>query len=316
MPRPRPVGSSPLRSSRSPARTLLLAAALIGALAVAGCAPGGATPTTPGDATSSPGPLPTLPAGVTVAVAQLRADVAARQAQLRVTNGSDAPVTVGEVRVDDPRFAEPATRVFADRVSTIPAGGTVDIRIQLPAADCTAPDEGEGVAVLELVSDSGSAEATASAPDLLGFVADMHVRDCVLERVTDAATLAFTAFEPSPPGEPAVLELTVTPTGDGAATVVGVEGTNLLSFAGIPPEEDLYPLALEVRPGDAAVVVVDLPLVPFRCDPHAVQEDKRGTLFDVRVDLDGAEGEFELFVGEEMRGDILSWVASWCGFGG
>ncbi len=285
--------------------TVATATVLAGVLLLAGCAA----------ATPAPEPTPTLPAGVTVAVAQLRADVAPRQAQLRVTNGSDEPITVGDVRVEDPRFDGPATRVFADRVSTIPAGVTVDIRIQLPAADCSAPDDGEGTAVLELVSDSGSAEVTASAPDLLGFVADMHVRDCVLERVTDAATLAFTGFEPSAPGQPATLELTVTPTGEGTVTVIGVEGTNLLSFAGVPPEEDLYPLGLAVRPGDTDAAVVDLPLVPFRCDPHAVQEDKRGTLFDVRVELDGEEGEFELFVGEEMRGDMLTWVAEWCGFG-
>ena len=54
---------------------------------------------------------------------------------------------------------------------------------------------------------------------------------------------------------------------------------------------------------------------PVRCDPHVVQEDKRGTIFDVRVELDGEPGQVELFVGEDMRGRILTWVAEWCGFG-
>ena len=42
-----------------------------------------------------------------------------------------------------------------------------------------------------------------------------------------------------------------------------------------------------------------MPLVPFRCDPHAVQEDKRGTIFDVRVEVDGEPGEIELAAAEE-----------------
>ena len=60
---------------------------------------------------------------------------------------------------------------------------------------------------------------------------------------------------------------------------------------------------------------MQIPLVPFRCDPHAVLEDKRGTIFDVRVEHQGESGEFTLFVGDEMRGRILTWVGDWCGFG-
>ena len=132
-------------------------------------------------------------------------------------NGSDTAITVGDVRVDDPRLDGPATRVIADRTSTIPAGGSVDIRVQLPAVACRAADEGDGTVMLEIVSDSREAEATASAPDALGFLARLHARECLLERVTDAAALAFTGFEPSAPGEPAALELTVTPSGAGAS---------------------------------------------------------------------------------------------------
>ncbi len=261
-----------------------------------------------------PGPAPTLPAGVTVELQQLRADVAARQAEVRVTNGSDAPLTIGEVRVEDPRFSGPSTRVIADRVSTVPAGSSVDIRVQLAPVDCDAPGDASARVVLELVGDSGSAEVEASAPDPVGFLAPLHVRECVQKRVTDAAAVAFTGFMPSSPGEPAALELTVTPTGAAAVTVVGLERTNLIDFTG-PGDDELYALDVEVAAGDTAPTVVEVPIVPFRCDPHAVQEDKRGTVFDVRVALDGEPGEFELFVGDDLRGRILTWVGQWCGFG-
>ncbi|MDQ7879362.1 hypothetical protein Q9R08_15330 [Microbacterium sp. QXD-8] len=299
--------------SRAPARSRawpgIAAAAIAVVLGLVGCSP---SPT----AAPSAAPVPTLPAGVTVELAQLRADVAPRQAQLRVINGSDTAITVGEVRVEDPRLHGPATRVVPDRVSTIPARGSVDIRVQLPPVACSAPDKGDSEAVLELVGESESAEVTAPAPDTLGFLAPLHSRECLQERMADAATLAFTDFQPSAPGEPATLELTVTPTGAGAGTVVGLERTNLLDFAGAPAEDEVFHLDIDVSAAEAEPVVVEVPLVPFRCDPHAVQEDKRGTIFDVRIELEGEPGEFELFVGDELRGRILTWVAGWCGFAG
>ena len=79
--------------------------------------------------------------------------------------------------------------------------------------------------------------------------------------------------------------------------------------------EETYPLGIVVGAGDEVPVVVDVPIVPFRCDPHAVLEDKRGTIFGVPVELDGEPGTVELFVGEEMRGRILTWVGDWCRFG-
>nr|WP_240658561.1 hypothetical protein [Microbacterium sp. CPCC 204701] len=277
---------------------------LAAALALTGCGP----------PSGAPAAEPTLPAGVTVELVQLRADVAPRQAQVHLTNGSDAEITIGEVRVEDPRFEEAAVRVVTGRTSTVPAGRSVDVRVQLARVDCDGADDARTEVVLEVISVDGGTEVTASASDPLGFVAPLHARECLRERVADAATLAFTDFTASAPGEPAALELTITPTGDGAATIIGVQRTNLLDFGATVA--GVHSLALSIGPGSAEPVVVELPLVPFRCDPHAVQEDKRGTIFDVRIELDGEPGEIELFVGDETRGEILSWVAAWCGFGG
>ena len=46
-----------------------------------------------------------------------------------------------------------------------------------------------------------------------------------------------------------------------------------------------------------------------------MQEDKRGTIFDLEVEIDGEPGEIELAASEELRGRMLTWVADWCGFG-
>ncbi|WP_322410237.1 hypothetical protein [Microbacterium invictum] len=258
-----------------------------------------------------------LPAGVTVEIVQLRADVALRQAQVHVVNGGDTDLQIGEVAVDDPRFTAPATRVLAGRTSTVAAGGEVDIRVQLTDPACPAPDGAAAEPTVELAfAAEGGVEGTARvvAADPLGFLAPLHERECRAAALAEAATLSFTGFTSSPPGEPATLALTVTPTGRGAATIVAVQATNLLDF-GAATVDGAFPLDLEVT-GALGTTVVDVPIVPSRCDPHAVQEDKRGTIFDILLSLDGEPGEIELFVGDTLRGDILTWVSSWCGFAG
>ncbi|MEZ3161614.1 hypothetical protein AB1K54_13875 [Microbacterium sp. BWT-B31] len=254
-----------------------------------------------------------LPDGVTVEVRQQRADVAPRQAQVVIGNGSDQTLVIGRVRMRDPRFAEDAARVV-ERESRVAPGATVDVRVQLAAVVCDGPDDAEPQVTFAFAVDGAEGEATVAAADPLGFLAPLHERECRAERVTDAASVAFTAFEPSPPGAPARLELTIAPTGRGEVAIDAVQETNLISF-GAASVDGAFPLGVAVATGDTAPIVVSLPIVPLRCDPHAVQEDKRGTIFDVRVVVGGAAGEIERFVGEDLRGRILSWVADWCGFG-
>lgn len=288
------------------------AVAVVG-LALVGCAGAGAG--VPGEPASRGSTA--LPDGVTVEIVQLRADVALRQAQVHVVNGGDTDLQIGEVAVDDSRFTAPATRVLDGRTSTLPAGGEVDIRVQLPEAACSATMAAAAQPTVELAFLADGVEGTArvAAADPLGFLAPLHERECRAAALAEAATLAFTGFTPAPPGQPATLQLTVTPTGRGEATVVAVQTTNLLDF-GPASVDGAFPLDLPVVPGDTGPTVVDIPLLPSRCDPHAVQEDKRGTIFDVRLSLDGEPGEIELFVGDALRGDILTWVSSWCGFAG
>lgn len=292
---------------------------MAGATGCSGAPDAAPQPAPSATATEAPSPLPD---GVTVEIVQLRADVAPRQAQVRIANDTDEPITVGAVRVEDPRFTGPVERVLAGRTSTVPPGARVDVRVQLPPVACRggASPAAESLAVIALEGDDEGSETTvesvsefeAVAADPLGFLAPLYERECRAVALASAVGVEFTEFEPSPAGEPASLTLAITPAG-GGATIVGVQRTNLLDF-GAATRDGAYPVDLDVAEGDAPTTI-DIPLVPFRCDPHAVQEDKRGTIFDVRIVLDGEPGEIELFVGEEMRGRILTWVAEWCGFG-
>ncbi len=253
-----------------------------------------------------------VPDGLRVELVQQRSDVTLRQAQVRVVNGSDQAITVGAVAVDDPRFAADATRVIADRSTIVAAGGSVDVRVQLAQAACDVPDAADPEVILDVTVGDRAGTIAVAAADPLGFLAPLHARECLAADVAEAVGLSFTAFEPSPAGEAGTLRLRAEPAG-GAATVVAVQPTVLVDF--VPAGSGAFPLDLRIIP-ESAPVVIDLPIVPARCDPHVVQEDKRGTIFTIDVEVATEPGTIELFVGEDMRGRILSWVAEWCGFGG
>lgn len=281
-------------------RTTGLAAAL--ALLLVGCAVGPV----------GNGPLP---AGVEAELVQLRSDVAARQAQVRVYNSTADPLVVGTVAVVDQRFDGEATRALDRPETTVPAGGTVDIRVQLPPMACDAGD-GEMTVLLEVDGES----VEGPLPDALGAIGPLYERECLAQRVAESADLSLADFEPSPPGEPASLRLEITPTGEGDARLRGILSTNLLTFAAPDAGADdgtveVLPLDVDLSGPGAEATVVALPIVPIRCDPHAVQEDKRGTVFNLDVDLAGESGIVQLAASEEMRGRILTWVGEWCRFG-
>lgn len=301
------------RGSRS--RRGLVVALVFASLVLSGCA-------------DSARPVPSataLPQGVTASLIQLRSDVATREAQVRIVNGNDEPVTISSLRVDDPRFDGPARRAMR-RTTQIAPGGTVDIRIALPPMKCSAErvpslpapvptPVGDGPTVtVHYALGASDAVAAASLDEPVAFLDDLHARECLAEQLQDAAALSLSSFTPSEPGAPAELSLRIEPTGRGDARIVGIQTTNLLTFG--DGAADTYRIGVDAGAASDAVVV-PLPLLPLRCDPHAVQEDKRGTVFTVVVQLDGeAPAEIELAASEEMRGQILTWVGKWCGFAG
>lgn len=254
-----------------------------------------------------------LPAGVSVRLVQQRSDVAVHQAQVEIVNGTDVALTVEALTVSDPRFGADAERVL-DRASHVAPGTTVGIRIQLPKPDCTAPDEGESTVHVTYETPGRSATATADLPDALSFLPGLHARECLASQLESAAAVSLTRFEADAGAASGTLILSVVPTGTGGASLLAIRPTNLLGFAGSDPDGSL-PLDLALTPADTTARDVRIALEPFRCDPHAVQEDKRGTIFAMEVAVGDREGTIELVSPPALRADLLNWVAERCGFG-
>lgn len=314
-PRPYALAEHTRRRARQgvrSARAYGLALAVGVAVALTGCADVGPPRTERRSAAESvagshpPGPR------LSASLVQQRSDVAERQVQVRVRNDGDAPITIGAVEVADARFDGVATRVV-ERTTTLDPGERVDVRAQLPRLDCAAPEEAVPTVTVEVEADGGPREVTVEATDPLGFVAPLHARECFGERLSEVAEVSLAEFRPSPPGQAATLVLEVTSTGAGTARLEAVDSTTLLTYdtsgAAAP-----HPLGIDVT-ADSLPTRLEVPLVPQRCDPHVVQEDKRGTVFTVDATVDGDVGEFDLAAPPEMKADILTWAAAWCGFG-
>lgn len=275
---------------------------------LAGCAAPAESPPTPTVAEQG------LPGGVTVELRQARADVALRQAAVAVHNGTDETLVATSVSVADPRFAAPAERVV-DRASRIAPGASVDVRVQLAEVSCDAPDDASAVATIAYSWSGADAVAVAVVPviDTVPFVAALHENECLQKSAEESAAVAFGDFVPSASGDPARLELTVTPgAGEGHLRITGIRETNLLTFPEVV--DSVRALDIDQTGAGRQPEVIDLPLLPARCDAHAVQEDKRGTVFRLQVEVDGRAGSFDLVASPELRGRILAWIADWCRF--
>jgi hypothetical protein len=297
------LASRSLSLSKGARVAALLVSVLAAGLALAACAPSDP----PSDSS-----LGALPPGVSVELIQLRSDVVDRAAQVRLVNAGEDDLVITGLEIMDPRFEESIVR---DKRAQVTSGRTLDMRIALPSVACDA-DAADDAATIELAYevDGRAATAAASIADPLAFIPLLHEKECLRERLADVAVLSWSGFEASDALAPAHLTLEIDPSGGGAsARVETVETTPLLMFdaAGAAP----FVVRAEVE-GSGSPQRVRVPLVPLRCDPHAVMEDKRGTIFDVTVSVGGVVGVVEVAAPAEVKGEVLRWVAAWCGFGG
>jgi hypothetical protein len=284
--------------------TVFLALTALGALAVAALSGCGADDSAPEPTSTSE--------GISASLFQHRSDVADRQAQVRIRNDGDEPVTVAGVEVSDARFDGVATRV-AERVTTLPPGGRVDVRVQLPPVDCSAGDDATPTVALSLRTGGTQDTLVIDAGDPLDFLAPLHARECLAEELARVADVTIASFTPAPTGAAGALTLSVSPTGAGTAHLGAVDSTTLLTYElGAPAAP--FPLDLDITPSSGPSTV-EIPLVPQRCDPHVVQEDKRGTVFTIDATVGDVAGEIDLAAPADMKARILTWVAEWCRFG-
>ncbi|MFE6967878.1 hypothetical protein [Isoptericola sp. NPDC057653] len=309
------------------------AAGLLAAAAVALAT--GAACTAPDDADR----LPDDVAGhLSAELRQERTQYADRRAVVHVTNGSGSTVTLVGGTLDAPGYG-PSSPDGHHRPRTLAPGAGRDVRIRLGDVDCdaAAPETLSGAdaqttpvatATVRLVpgeasaapgADGGSGDTGTAVrvdvTDPLARLAAVHAETCaerlvasgLAVRVTDVRAARVRTPDGVVDGGRVTLAVEPVPGGPDVR-LLQVAGTTLLSpAAGHAWSGD------DLTPGADGRVVLDL--VPARCDPHVVAEDKRGTFLPVHAEVNGArQPEIYVPMSDEQRAATYDLVHDACGW--
>ncbi|MFC9352808.1 hypothetical protein [Arthrobacter sp. NPDC057013] len=251
--------------------------------------------------------------------------------QLLLTNVSGASVTVAGAELTSPLFQgdivwEPAggLELPPDQPKSLPA--------RLPAPVCGRGQRGtQQPTAPQSTAQQPVATVRYSEPGRAGLQEVAHVADDpfgVLERnnqelclAAEAAAVADIALdrrlEVAPDSRTAVVRLVITPKATGGAgpdagpmTIAGIGGTTLIA----EPAEQPWPRNVRVAQGTPRSEL-RLRIRPARCDPHAIAEDKVGTLLPLHVSVGGREGQLKIAAGTALRGQIYDFVTAACARG-
>jgi len=186
--------------------------------------------------------------------------------------------------------------------------------VELPAGHCGG-DPGFELALTYSVDGGAERFSTVPATDLYGAVGRLLDRDCAASVLAEAATLVTGELRVvGGEGPDSVLELpvTLTPTGRRDDVVVrGFEDTVLLAQAhGSASAADGR---TRVRLGRGPVTLV-LRVVPARCDPHVLAEDKVGTLFPIVLEAPEVATDVRPYLplSDDDRAALRRFVPSYC----
>ena len=291
-------------------RVLALVAAIVSTTALAACV--GAADDSRQDATAQ------LPQGVSVDVYQTRTDLAARKLEIAVANASDADLTITGAQFVSSQFAAPALWAARPAGSVVRAGFGIDLPVSLPEPACDDPAPEAIVRIEFTTADGRVGLAELPAVDRYDRLPAMRAQECLAVSIAAVAGLQIDGpIRVAEVGDALVgfVPVTIAPTGAGGSfTIDLVEDTVLLALAdeGAATVQSL-PLGLRIDAADAPGSF-EIPVLPGRCDPHAIAEDKQGTIFLLDVTApDGTNGRIGIPASAGARASIYDYVARACG---
>ncbi|HEV6952590.1 MAG TPA: hypothetical protein VKY86_04985 [Promicromonospora sp.] len=287
-------------------------ATVVGAAAVA-CTGGGTAP-------PARGPVPAdVAAHLTVEVDQGREQYAEREVRLRVTNDSDETLTLLSGTLDADGFGP--SHPVVKRPTALRPGGTRAATVVLGEARCPGPERPAAPsATLALALGEGDGRGPATdvvvdgAGDPVGHLARNHEEDCAAAALAAGARLSVDerVRVEDRDGEPtAFVTLRVERVPGGPeVTLERVAGTTLMSNP--DPVRGTSGWVGSALAGQGSGVV-ELAVVPARCDVHAVAEDKRGTFLPVTASVDGeVQGVVHVPMPDAARATFYDFVGQHC----
>jgi hypothetical protein len=247
--------------------------------------------------------------------------------EIQLTNNSKDTVTVQSAGVASPLFAAGIAWHGSPDGVELPPGQGKSLPARLTAANCGSGTARDGsrspgtdtpLPVVKVTLVPGPAPGTAQrnvpATDPFGVLARNNSEQCLARDVRAVAAIVLGPdLNVSADGERAVLHLFIrasVPKSSRAATslvIERIETTTLLAEDPAGP----WPRDLTVKAG-GPVLNLELGIRPARCDPHAVAEDKVGTLLPLRVAVGARTGLVKVAAGTALRGKIYDFVTAAC----
>ena len=272
----------------------------------------------------SAGPLP-----ITVEVNQSRDQYGKQSIQLLLTNVSGRPLTVAAAQLASPLFRGQILWEPTGGGLELPPGQPKSLPARLPAPVCgpeqsateesaTEPTTTQQPVVTVRYSQAGQAGVREVAPvavDPFGVLERNNMELCLAAGAAAVADIVLDRrLEVAPDSRTGVVRLVITPKqaggagpGGGSMTIASIAGTTLVAESAESP----WPRNIRIVQG-APRIELRLRIRPARCDPHAVAEDKVGTLLPLNVSLGGREGQLKIAAGTALRGQIYDFVTSAC----
>lgn len=276
-------------------------AALLGAAcSLAGCSAVGG----PQQATSAPASTSPLP--LAARLDQFRDNYSRQIIELQISNVGPTALTIRSAAVSSESFTGRIEWAASPAGTEIPPGQTKSLPAQLPAPVCPGNNSAPR---LEVTISGRDAPLVMPVEDPFGVLQRNNGEMCLTQDVASVARLEFApALETSPGPGKAGLRLLVLPQGSpGSFTLESFHGTPLLAEDPAAP----WPREIHVsgmEPDTSLLLVVR----PARCDPHAVAEDKLGTVIPVDISVNGLRGTVKVAAGQALRGQLLDFVTTAC----
>jgi hypothetical protein len=265
---------------------------------------------------------------VTAEISQFRDNYSKQIIEIQLTNTTGHTLTVLGAELTSPLFAGPITWPGSTGGVELPPGQAKSLPAPLPAPDCSGPGAPQATSqavpgtthvTLRLATPEGTmqgpASATAPAADPFDVLVRNNAEMCLTRAASAVATIGLAPeLEVAPDRRTAVVRLLIRPRGAGGTAgpaelvIDRIEETTLLAEDPATP----WPRAVTLQAGGHPAEL-RLGIRPARCDPHAVAEDKVGTLLPLRVRVAGRQGVLKIDAGNKLRGRIYDFVTTACG---
>ncbi|MFD4326793.1 hypothetical protein ACFWQC_19290 [Nocardioides sp. NPDC058538] len=249
------------------------------------------------------------PDGLTAYLDQTRLQRNTGEAFVRLVNDTGASIEVSRLEVGSDRFR-------ARWTGSEPVDPEMDFDFDMPRGRCGEGGDADVTITWREMGEEGEwRTSTGTAEDRYANVDRLLDRDCAERTLTEAADI--TVGEPRVEGEDKqsvfVLPVTFAPTEAlPDVTFDGWEGTVLFQLAAETPT---WPRATPV-PMTGEPTTLELRVLPARCDPHALADDKVGSLFRVHVggpDVpDGAS--YFLLLSKAQKTALYDFLPGYCGW--